>query len=312
MGEIRGRFAPTPSGRMHLGNLFAGLLAWLDVRSAGGIMTLRIEDLDATRCPLSNAELILDDLRWLGLDWDEGGLDDQWRQSCRTAHYDQAFHHLEEMGLLYPCYCSRAERLAVSAPHREDGSVVYDGRCAHLTAEERAALERQGRRPAWRVRVPHERVTILDGNCGPYAEELANDCGDFIVRRSDGVYAYQLAVVVDDGEMGVTHVVRGRDLLPSAPRQAWLHRQLGFEPPRFFHTPLLLAGDGRRLAKRDHDLDMSALRRRYTPEQLTGILAWWAGLLDRPEPVRPAELVEEFRWDKVPDTDIVAVLPENI
>ena len=148
-----------------------------------------------------------------------------------------------------------------------------------------------------------------DGNCGPYTENLARDCGDFIVRRSDGVYAYQLAVVVDDAEMGVNHVVRGRDLLCSAPRQAWLHRELGYEPPRFYHVPLLLAPDGRRLAKRDHDLDMEALRRRYAPEELTGILGWWAGLLDRPEKVPAADLIEGFAWAKVPKNDITVQLP---
>ena len=169
--------------------------------------------------------------------------------------------------------------------------MVYSGKCFHLTGEERTALERQGRRPAWRVRCPNLTVALEDGNCGPYAENLARDCGDFIVRRSDGVFAYQLAVVVDDALMGVNHVVRGRDLLCSAPRQAWLHRVLGYEPPEFFHTPLLLAPDGRRLAKRDHDLDMGALRERYTSEELTGLLAFYAGLLDRPEKVTAKELV---------------------
>ena len=209
-----------------------------------------------------------------------------------------------EQGLVYPCYCSRAQRLAASAPHRSDGSVVYSGRCAHLTAEERAALEAQGRRPAWRVRVPEERVTVNDLHMGPYTENLCRDCGDFILRRSDGVWAYQLAVVVDDALMGVTQVVRGADLLPSAPRQAWLHRTLGYEPPEFAHVPLLTASDGRRLAKRDRDLDVGVLRQRYTAEQLAGYLACWAGLLDRPEPVRPRELVEEFSWKRVPREDI--------
>ncbi len=309
MERVRGRFAPTPSGRMHLGNLFAALLAWLDVRRAGGMMTLRIEDLDQNRCSLSNARLILDDLSWLGLDWDEGGLEDRWRQSKRSALYGAAFQKLEEQGLLYPCYCSRMERLAASAPHRGDGSVVYDGRCARMTDPERAVLGAEGRCPAWRVRVPDLNVVIHDGNYGNYEENFTLHCGDFIIRRSDGVFAYQLAVVVDDGEMGVTHVVRGRDLLPSAPRQAWLHNQLGYEPPKFFHTPLLLATDGRRLSKRDRDLDMSALRLRYTPEELTGILAWWAGLLKRPEPIAPSALVDGFSWRKVPRQDIVALLP---
>lgn len=306
--EVRGRFAPTPSGRMHLGNLLAALLAWLDVRSAGGKLVLRIEDLDTQRTSPEFARQLMDDLRWLGLDWDEGGLEPDYMQSCRTACYEEAFRMLEEKGLVYPCYCTRSERMAASAPHRDDGAVVYSGRCFHLTAEERAELERQGRRPAWRVRCPDLAVALEDGNCGRYTENLAHDCGDFIIRRSDGVFAYQLAVVVDDALMGVNHVVRGRDLLCSAPRQAWLHEILGYEPPRFFHTPLLLAPDRRRLAKRDHDLDMGALRERYTAQELTGLLAAYAGLLDRPEKVTARELVPGFTWSKVPKNDVVVCL----
>ena len=306
---IRGRFAPTPSGRMHLGNLLAALLAWLDARSGGGELVLRIEDLDTQRTSRLFAAQLLDDLRWLGLDWDQGGLEPDYRQSRRTACYEEAFRLLEERGLIYPCYCSRTERMAASAPHREDGAVVYSGKCFRLTAAERAELEGQGRRPSWRVRCPDLSVTVEDGNCGTYTENLARDCGDFIVRRSDGVFAYQLAVVVDDALMGVNHVVRGRDLLCSAPRQAWLHEVLGYPPPRFFHTPLLLAPDGRRLAKRDHDLDMGALRERYSPGELTGLLAWYAGLVDRPEKVTAAELVPLFSWAKVPKNDVVVGCP---
>ena len=301
---MKGRFAPSPSGRMHLGNLFAALLAWLDARAAGGELVLRVEDLDPDRCTLEKARQVAEDLRWLGLDWDEGGVEPFYCQSNRFHLYEEAFRTLEERGLTYPCYCTRAERLAVSAPHRSDGTVVYSGRCASLTAEERAALEAMGRRPAYRVRVPEETVSVEDGNYGHFEENLLRDCGDFILRRSDGVWAYQLAVVVDDALMGVDRVVRGSDLLSSSPRQAWLHRMLGYEPPRFFHVPLLLAADGRRLSKRDGDLDMGALREKYAPEELTGLLAHWAGLLERPEPVRPAELVTAFSWDKVPNTDI--------
>ncbi len=303
--SVRGRFAPTPSGRMHLGNLMAALLAWLDARAQGGVMVLRIEDLDPIRCTKEHARQIMDDLDWLGLDWDEGGLAPDYMQSCRSEYYERAFEALTARGLTYPCYCSRAERLAVSAPHRADGSVVYDGRCARLTAAERAVLEAAGRRPAWRVRVPHEAVTVEDGHLGSYTEILDRDCGDFILRRSDGVWAYQLAVVVDDALMGVNHVVRGSDLLPSAPRQAWLHRALGFPPPRFFHLPLLVDGTGRRLAKRDADMDMAALRDRFTPGELTGWLAFLAGLRDSPKSVTPAQLIRGFSWAKVPKSDIV-------
>lgn len=307
--KIRGRFAPSPSGRMHLGNLMAALLAWLDVRSQGGVMVLRIEDLDPERCTRARAEQVMDDLAWLGLDWDEGGLEPEYMQSCRSELYAEAFQKLSGLGLTYPCYCTRAERLAASAPHRGDGSVVYSGRCAHLTAGERAALEASGRRPAWRVRVPDENVTIVDGHLGEYRENLARDCGDFILRRSDGAWAYQLAVVVDDALMGINHVVRGQDLLSSAPRQAWLHRTLGYEPPQFFHLPLLVDGSGRRLAKRDADLDMSALRGRFSSQELTGWLAWRAGLLEERKNVTPGQLISRFSWAKVPKNDIVAGLP---
>ena len=307
--KVKGRFAPSPSGRMHLGNLMAALLAWLDVRSCGGTMVLRIEDLDPDRCTLEKAAQVMDDLAWLGLDWDEGGLEEKYLQSCRSEIYADAFEKLSARGLTYPCYCTRAERLAVSAPHRSDGTVVYPGRCANLSREERAAFEEAGRRPAWRTRVPDETVRIEDGHMGPYEENLLRDCGDFILRRSDGVWAYQLAVVVDDALMGINHVVRGSDLLSSSPRQAWLHRMLGFAPPEFYHLPLLVDESGRRLSKRDEDLDMGALRQRFAPEELTGWLAWQAGLLDSPKNATPKDLVPLFSWAKVPKNDIVVKMP---
>lgn len=302
---VKGRFAPSPSGRMHLGNLMAALLAWLDVRSCGGRMVLRIEDLDPERCTTQRAAQLVDDLEWLGLDWDEGGLTPEYMQSCRSELYAAAFEKLSDRGLTYPCYCTRAERLAAGAPHREDGTVVYSGRCAALTGEERKAMEAMGRRPAFRVRVPDELWTIHDGHMGVYTENLRRDCGDFILRRSDGVWAYQLAVVVDDALMGINHVVRGSDLLSSSPRQAWLHTMLGYEPPRFTHLPLLTDASGRRLSKRDGDLDLSVLRERYTPAELTGHLAVSAGLLEEYRPVTPWELVGLFSWEKVPAHDLV-------
>ena len=292
---------------MHLGNVFSALLAWLSVRRAGGVMVLRMEDLDPDRCRAAYAEQLADDLRWLGLDWDEGyqkgGAHGPYLQSGRTARYAAAFRALEERGLVYPCYCTRAERLAASAPHRSDGQTIYDGRCSRLTEAEREALS-QTRRPAWRVKVGQEPITFCDFLYGEYKEDLKTDCGDFILRRSDGVYAYQLAVVCDDGDMGITQVVRGRDLLDSTPRQLYLYGLLGLTPPEFCHVPLLLAPDGRRLSKREHDLDMGALRERVTPAELTGRLAFWAGQTDRPEPVTPAELAGCFEWANVPPGDI--------
>ena len=219
---VCGRFAPSPSGRMHLGNLWSCLLAWLAARSQGGRMVLRLEDLDPDRCTQAWCDQVMRDLEWLGLDWDNEPV----YQSRRTDIYRSAFTQLEERGLIYPCYCTRAERLAASAPHRSDGVAIYDGRCRRLSSQEREELSRT-RRPAWRVEVPEETVSFVDQIQGPFSQNLARDCGDFILRRSDGVYAYQLAVVVDDAAMGVTQVVRGSDLLDSTPRQLWLQEELG-------------------------------------------------------------------------------------
>ena len=168
-------------------------------------------------------------------------------------------------------------------------------------------MEAMGRRPAWRIRVPDEQWAVEDGHMGLYTENLRRDCGDFILRRSDGVWAYQLAVVVDDALMGINHVVRGSDLLSSSPRQAWLHTMLGHEPPRFFHLPLLTDPAGRRLSKRDADLDLSVLREKYTPRELTGRLAFSAGLLEEYQPVSPSELIGGFSWDQVPRQNIAVV-----
>ncbi len=305
----RGRFAPSPSGRMHLGNLLAALLAWLDVRCAGGVMVLRMEDLDPGRCREEYAAQVARDLEWLGLDWDEGygagGPHGPYRQSERGDVYAEALKRLEERGLIYPCWCTRAQRLAASAPH--PGEARGDGACpcrALPAAERERRLAEGGRAPALRLAAPDETVAFTDGNCGACEENLARDCGDFLVRRSDGVCAYQLAVTVDDGLMGITRVVRGRDLLSSTPRQIWLHRVLGFAPPRYFHTPLLLAPDGRRLSKRERDLDMGALRERYAPEELVGRLAVLAGLQAEPRPMAARELIPVFSWENVQKKDV--------
>ncbi len=310
----RGRFAPSPSGRMHLGNLLAALLAWLDVRHVGGTMVLRMEDLDPDRCKEEYAAQVARDLEWLGLDWDEGygvgGPHGPYRQSERSEIYRDYLNRLEKDGLIYPCWCTRAQRLAASAPHlgenRGDGACP----CRYLTQSERkerfATAERV---PALRAAVPDKDIAFTDGNCGVYTENLNRDCGDFLVRRSDGVSAYQLAVTVDDGLMGVKRVVRGRDLLSSTPRQIWLHRSLGFEPPKYFHTPLLLAEDGRRLSKRERDLDMGALRERFTPEEIVGRLAALAGLQEKPEPITAKDLIADFDWSNVKKED--AYLPND-
>lgn len=299
-GRVVGRFAPSPSGRMHLGNLWSCLLAWLAAHSQGGGVVLRLEDLDPDRCRVEYCDQVMRDLEWLGLTW-EGEV---VYQSRRTQAYTQAFRELEEQGLIYPCYCTRAQRLAASAPHRSDGLSVYDGRCRRLSPQERQKLART-RTPAWRAEVPDREVVFRDLLQGEYRENLRRDCGDFILRRSDGVYAYQLAVVVDDAFMGVNQVVRGSDLLSSTPRQLWLQERLGLPHPQYGHVPLLLAPDGRRLAKRDRDLELGQLQQHYSAPQLVGRLAYGAGLLDRPEAITPEELVPLFTWDKLPREDLV-------
>ena len=310
---VVGRFAPSPSGRLHLGNLGCSLLAWLSAKSKGGKIILRIEDLDATRCPRSFADQIEEDLTYLGLTWDEGGSTggpaQPYYQSECSPIYDKAYAALEEKGLLYPCFCSRAALHAASAPHRSDGDVIYPGTCRNLTAEERA-LRRRTKAPAIRVIVPDETIAFTDGHLGPYAENLARDCGDFAVRRGDGVYAYQLAVTVDDARMGVTEVVRGADLLSSTPRQLYLYKTLGLTAPEFYHCPLLLAPGGRRLSKRDGDDSLENLRQKYTAAQIIGRLAFVYGLQDTPAPAMPADLVQGFSWKKVPTTDVT--IPDGL
>ncbi len=296
-----GRFAPSPSGKMHLGNLFSFLMAWCSARSVGGELVLRMEDLDPQRTNDEYAALIRRDLLRFGLDWDR----EVSCQSKRSAAYGEAFARLEEMGLIYPCYCSRSQVHAASAPHLGQSEFVYAGTCRSLTPAQRAA---QTRLPAWRLRVPNQEWTVHDGLQGDYTELLSRDCGDFVVRRADGVYAYQLAVVVDDADNGVTQVVRGRDLLASAPRQKYLFSLLGKAAPEYFHVPLLLAPDGRRLSKRDGDLDLDTLLGRLTPEQIIGALAHAAGLIDKREAISAKELASVFHWRRVRKSDICLTL----
>ena len=238
---VVGRFAPSPTGRMHAGNVFAALAAWLVAKSQGGRMVLRIEDLDAERSKPAYIDAVQRDLEALGLTWDEG----PYFQHDRTEAYRAAFDGLAARELVYPCFCTRADLHAASAPHRGE-KPVYPGTCRELSAAERAsrALERT---PAQRLRVPHEEVAFTDQVQGSYAQNLAQDCGDFLVCRSDGAFAYQLAVVVDDAEQGVSSVVRGVDLLCSTPQQIYLQSLLGLPHPDYAHVPLLVAERDRRL-----------------------------------------------------------------
>ena len=292
-----GRFAPTPSGRMHLGNVFAALMAWLSVRSRGGSFVLRMEDLDTQRTSEEFAAVLRKDLQWLGLDWDL----ETAPQSQRSQVYQRYFEKLQDLGLLYPCYCTRSQLHSVNAPHLSDGTYVYPGTCRNLTPEERAAFSRA---PAWRVKVPDREWSVEDWVQGTYRENLLRDCGDFVVRRADGVYVYQLAVTVDDGEAGVTEVVRGMDLLSSAPRQMYLQELFGFSHPKYGHVPMLMAPDGRRLSKRDRDMDLGFLQSHTTAEKLLGLLAFSCGLTDKLEAISARELAGEFAWENLQKEDI--------
>jgi glutamyl-tRNA synthetase len=298
---VRGRYAPSPTGELHLGNASTALLAWLSVRSRGGCFVMRVEDLDPGRSRADLARGILADLAWLGLDWDEGpdvgGPHEPYLQSRRAALHDQAFERLRERGLVYPCFCSRNDvRAAASAPH--GASAGYPGTCR---TRDRQELERRlaaGERHAWRFGVePGARAPFVDRVHGVQRGEIVG--GDFVVRRSDGVAAYQLAVVVDDAAMEIDEVVRGEDLLPSTPLQLLLIDALGLERPSWAHVPLLHGPDGARLSKRHRGITLCELRERgMTAERIVGRLAGLLGLRPDEGPVTPRALALDFDWTR--------------
>ena len=278
---MRTRFAPSPTGDLHLGGAWTALASWWLAGREGGTFVVRIEDLDPPRVVRESAARILDDLRWLGLTWDEPLA----VQSERSELYEAALATLTARGATFACDCSRGEiaRLTrvASAPHaRIDEESVYPGRCRTLDPE-----REWKRAPATRLRVPDETVAFVDGVLGPLEQRVAADVGDFVLRRGDGVFAYQLAVVVDDLAMGITDVVRGADLAMSTPRQILLARMLGCEAPRYWHVPLVLAADGERLAKRTPGASVRALREAgVAPEEILGELAHGLGITPSPEP----------------------------
>lgn len=303
--NIVGRFAPSPSGYLHLGNLLAMLLAWLDCRAQNGRLLFRLEDLDPGRSRREYIDALAGDLRWLGLDWDGGWPEEPgFAQSGRGERYQAAFDSLRARGLVYPCWCSRARRLAAaSAPAPGEAQFDPGCPCARLSQEEQARRLATDRRPAWKLRAPDREISVLDGHYGLLRQNPAREGVDFVIRRSDGVFAYQLAVCVDDMEMGVTRVVRGRDLLDSTPRQSWLIQTLGGTPPSYCHAPLIVEGGGK-LSKRLGSLSTQALRREMSPEALVGRLARLCGLRETAEAVTPRELLADFDWKKVRTEDI--------
>ena len=304
---MTGRFAPSPTGRMHLGNVFCALLSWLSAKSQGGEWLLRIEDLDPQRSRRDYALQLQEDLLWLGLPWDGEVV---W-QSERSDIYEHYLQQLKDAGLTYPCFCTRADIMATQAPHETDGRVVYAGTCRgkYKNSSPKGEVGR-GLPPAViRLIVPDEVISFQDGHYGEQHVNLAKHCGDYILRRKDGAWAYQLAVVVDDALMGVTEVVRGRDLLLSTPQQLHLYRTFSFPEPHFFHHPLLINETGQRLCKRDKSLDLGFLREKHVrPEEIIGRLAYLAGLLPAPTPANPQDLLPLFSWQKVPHQDIVTLV----
>ena len=298
---VRGRYAPSPTGSLHLGNLRTALYAWLQARLEDGQFVMRMEDLDLPRVQEGSAEEILSDLQWLGLDWDEGsqvgGTLGPYDQSARTALYEEALGRLTDQGLIYKCYCSRRDvREAASAPHGP-GGIIYPGTCRALTPEEQAErqAERPNRTPSRRFVVSDEVIGVEDRICGDYSEVLSRDVGDFVVRRADELFAYQLAVVVDDGLMGITDVVRGNDLLSSSPRQVALFTALEMEPPRFWHVPMMVDEEGEPLSKRDGSDSLALLREQgWSAERVIGHLAHSLGWVDEGRKLSAGELLEEI------------------
>ncbi len=305
---MRGRFAPSPTGPMHLGNARTALLSWLAARAPGGSYIMRVEDLDGPRVRPGAEGHLLDELRWLGLDWDEGpdvgGPAGPYRQSERMDRYADALRRLQEAGVAYPCFCSRAEiAAAAQAPHGPgDEGPRYPGTCRDLARAE-AGRRAQRRRPAWRFRVPAGAIPFEDGVHGPQRRDVSAETGDFVVARADGIPAYQLAVVVDDAAMGVTEVVRGDDLLGSTARQLLLYRALGLAAPRFAHVPLVNGEDGSRLAKRHGALSLGELRARGAdPRAVAGWLAAISGLAPPDARLEPRDLVAGFTLARIART----------
>lgn len=297
----RGRFAPTPSGQLHIGNALSALAAWLQIRQAGGEFILRIEDIDKPRSRPAFAEQQQGDLLWLGIDWDEGpragGPYAPYEQSKREELYEAALEELQRKGRIYPCYCSRSELASIaSAPHGlSSEGAAYPGFCRHLTEEERAEKEAK-KTPALRFIMPAEPIAFRDGSSGSPMRYDGDALGDFVVKRADGMYSYQLAVTVDDDAMNITDVLRGADLLDSTPRQLALYEALGKQPPSFTHVPLVVSESGERLSKRDKSLTLASIREGGArPERVVGAIAYMAGWADRLQPLTARELIPAYR-----------------
>ncbi len=294
----RTRLAPSPTGSLHLGNARTFLVNWLMVRQAGGAVVLRIEDLDRARVKEGRVAEMIADLEWLGLDWDEGPI----AQSDRVPLYQAAFDRLRAEGRIYPCVCTRKEiDAAASAPHAEDEGPRYPGTCRGRFRDEHEATKVRGRPPAWRFAVKEGAIAFDDCFLGRVEIDPSKVGGDFVVRSFDGTFAYQLAVVVDDAAMGITEVVRGDDLVSSTPRQLLLFEALGAVAPRYTHLPLVVDAQGRRLAKRSGDTELSSLRRGGTSAgEVLRRLAEWSGIVASLSVERAADLIAGVDLARVP------------
>ena len=291
---VVGRFAPSPTGRMHAGNIYSSLMAWLIAKSQGGEVVLRIEDLDKDRSKQEFIDQVMFDYEMLGLTWDTG----PFYQNNRNEAYQKAYCLLEARCGVYPCYCSRSDlKSAASAPHLGEKN-VYTGTCRNLSNEQRAkkALTKD---PSYRLIVPDEEIVFQDLIQGTYGQNLASECGDFLIRRADGMFAYQLAVTVDDAEQGVNSIVRGYDLITSTPQQIFLLNMMGKSAPQYAHVPLIVNEQGRRLSKRDKDASLDQMLATYkTPEALLGHIAYVGKITPEDEAISPLELLQVFSMEQ--------------
>ncbi|MDZ7705412.1 MAG: tRNA glutamyl-Q(34) synthetase GluQRS [Trueperaceae bacterium] len=299
----RGRYAPSPTGFLHLGNARTALVAWWRARATGSPFVMRVEDLDGPRTVAAALTGNLAELRWLGLDWDEGpdvgGPFGPYRQSERGEHYEWALGVLRDQGLIFECYLSRKDlRELASAPHEQMPVYGPSERAANAACE--AEKRAEGKMPSLRVRLEPQQITFTDLLAGPRSVAVHDKIGDFVVRRADGLWAYQLAVVVDDIAMQIGEVVRGDDLLTSTAAQLVLYRALGAKPPQYLHVPLLLDDTGERMAKRRGSLTLKALQEDgVRPERVVGLLAYTLGLLDELREISAREMIAAFSVDRL-------------